>query len=50
MIYAEQFGGYIADNPDIDFERCDGRIFHYDEVNTWIHKWRGNTDNHWRSQ
>lgn len=34
MIYAEQFGGYIADNPDIDFERCDGRIFHYDEVNT----------------
>ena len=34
MIYVEKFGGYIADNPNIDFERCDGRIFSYDEVNT----------------
>ena len=34
MVYVEKFGGYIADNPIIDFERCDGRVFHYDEVNT----------------
>ena len=27
-------GGYIADNPNIDFERCDGRVFSYYEVNT----------------
>ena len=25
--YIEQIGGYIADNPNIDFERCDGRVF-----------------------
>lgn len=32
--YIEQVGGYIIDNPNIDFERCDGRVFSYDEVNT----------------
>lgn len=32
--YIEQIGGYIADNPNIDFERCDGRVFSYYEVNT----------------
>lgn len=32
--YVERFGGYIADNPNIDFVRCDGRVFDYDEVNT----------------
>ena len=26
--------GYIADNPNIDFERCDGKVFSYYEVNT----------------
>lgn len=26
--------GYIIDNPNIDFIRCDGRVFSYDEVNT----------------
>ena len=31
--YIEQIGGYIADNPNIDFERCDGRGFSYYEVN-----------------
>lgn len=34
MKYIEKFGGYIADNPNIEFERCDGRVFSYDEVNT----------------
>lgn len=33
-VYIEKFGGYIVDNPNIDFERCDGRVFSYDEVNT----------------
>ena len=32
--YVEKFGGYIADVPDIDFTRCDGKMFHYDQVNT----------------
>lgn len=32
--YSEKYGGYVADNPIIDFERCDGRVFSYDEVNT----------------
>lgn len=30
----DQLNGYIADNPNIDFERCDGTVFSYDEVNT----------------
>ena len=33
-IYIEQCDGYIADNPNIDFERCDGEVFSYYEVNT----------------
>ena len=33
-IYVEKFGGYIADNPNIEFKRCDGTVFSYDEVNT----------------
>lgn len=32
--YIPQYDGYQADNPNIDFERCDGRVFSYDEVNT----------------
>ncbi len=34
MIYVEKLKGYIADNPNIEFERCDGTVFSYDEVNT----------------
>lgn len=33
-VYVEKFGGYIADNPNIEFKRCDGKVFSYDEVNT----------------
>lgn len=33
-VYVKEQGGYIADNPNIDFERCDGRVFSYDEINT----------------
>ena len=34
MQYIDQIGGYIADNPNLDFERCDGQVFSYYEVNT----------------
>lgn len=30
----DQLNGYIADNPNLDFERCDGTVFPYYEVNT----------------
>ena len=33
-VYIEKYDGYIADNPNIDFERCDGNVFSYYEVNT----------------
>ena len=33
-VYVEKFGGFIADNPNIDFVRCDGRVFAYDKVST----------------
>jgi len=33
-IYIPQYDGYIIDNPNIDFVRCDGKVFSYDEVNT----------------
>lgn len=33
-IYSKKYDGYIADNPNIDFERCDGKVFSYYEVNT----------------
>lgn len=32
--YIEQIAGYIADAPNLDFERCDGKVFSYYEVNT----------------
>lgn len=32
--YIEAANGYIIDNPNIDFLRCDGKVFSYDEVNT----------------
>lgn len=34
MLYLEKYNGYIADNPNIEFERCDGTVYAYDEVNT----------------
>lgn len=34
VVYIEKQDGYIADNPNIDFERCDGTVFSYYEVNT----------------
>lgn len=33
-VYLPKYDGYIIDNPNIDFERCDGTVFAYDEVNT----------------
>lgn len=33
-VYLPKYDGYIVDNPNIDFKRCDGKIFSYDEVNT----------------
>lgn len=30
----DQLNGYIADNPNLDFERCDGTVFPFYEVNT----------------
>ena len=33
-VYIEKYDGYIADNPNIDFERCDGAVYSYYEVNT----------------
>ena len=32
--YIDQIAGYIADNSNIDFERCDGKVFSYYEVST----------------
>ena len=32
--YVAKYDGYIADNPNIDFERCDGEVFSFYEVNT----------------
>ena len=34
MQYIEQLGGYIADHPNIDVQRCDGKVRSYYEVNT----------------
>lgn len=33
-VYIEKYDGYIADNPNLDFERCDGTVFSFYEVNT----------------
>ena len=32
MLYIEKYDGYLADVPDIDFLRCDGTLFSYDEL------------------
>jgi len=34
MIYSDKYGGYIADVPNADFIRCDGRVFTFDELNS----------------
>ena len=34
MKYLAQCGGYIVDVPNIDFVRCDGTVFSYDELST----------------
>lgn len=34
LYYLDKYEGYIADVPNIDFERCDGTVFSYYEVNT----------------
>lgn len=33
-LYISSVDGYIIDNPDIEFQRCDGQVFAYHEVNT----------------
>lgn len=33
MYYSERYNGYIADVAELDFIRCDGKVFHYDEAN-----------------
>ena len=34
MLYLEKYKGYLADVPEIDFVRCDGTLFSYDEIST----------------
>lgn len=33
-VYLPKYDGYIVDNPNIDFLRCDGTVFSFDEVST----------------
>lgn len=30
--YVAAIKGYIADVPKVWFKRCDGKLFHYDEI------------------
>ena len=32
MLYLDKYNGYIADVPNIEFVRCDGTVFAYDEL------------------
>ena len=32
MLYLEKYNGYLADVPNIEFVRCDGEVFAYDEL------------------
>jgi len=32
MLYIDKYDGYIADVPNIEFVRCDGTVFAYDEL------------------
>ena len=34
MLYIEKYNGYLADVPNIEFVRCDGTVFAYDELST----------------
>ena len=34
MLYIEKYNGYLADNPNIEFVRCDDTVFAYDEIST----------------
>lgn len=34
MLYLEKYNGYLADVPNIEFVRCDGTVFAYDELNS----------------
>ena len=34
MIKIDALNGYVADNPKVEFKRCDGRVFSFDEINS----------------
>lgn len=34
MLYIEKYDGYLADVPNIEFVRCDGTVFAYDELSS----------------
>lgn len=34
MLYLEKYNGYLADVPNIEFIRCDGTMFAYDELSS----------------
>jgi len=34
MLYIEKYNGYLADVPNIEFVRCDGTVFAYDELSS----------------
>lgn len=34
MLYLDKYNGYLADVPNIEFVRCDGEVFAYDELST----------------
>lgn len=34
MLYIDKYNGYLADVPNIEFVRCDGTVFAYDELNS----------------
>lgn len=33
--FVKELGGYIADVPNVDFQRCDGKVYSFDEVNSF---------------
>lgn len=35
MKYVEKYGGYIADVPTVIFKRCDGKVFLFNELNSF---------------
>ena len=34
MLYIDKYNGYLADVPNIEFVRCDGTVFAYDELSS----------------